>query len=44
MAKETRGRKPLPILEKKVAVYIMVPLKHKAAAQKAVNIIAAKYN
>lgn len=43
MTPETRGRKKLPVKEKKVAVYIMVPGKYKAAAQRAVNVIALKF-
>jgi len=41
--KDTRGRKALPPSEKKVAIYVMVPLKFKEKAQKAINIAAARF-
>lgn len=44
MTTETRGRKKLPLKEKKVPIYIMVPGKHKKAAQRELAIVALKFN
>lgn len=44
MKKETRGRKPLPINEKKKAVFIMVKSKHIKEVKPKLKEIEREYN